>query len=317
MVDTKIVRRALVLIVFLAALAAVPTASARVNLGLYGDLDRFQTLTGQRTMSGHMFVGWNKRTLDNWFPVLGPMPIFALHTSLKGVEMITPRGIARGRGDDHLMKLNTEIAAWGKPVYIRPLAEMNHHHNVYCAYNENGTRRDRAHSTYWFRRAFRRMYLILHGGSKDVINAKLARHGLPGVARDLAANPYPRLRVIWNPQGFGSPDVPGNSAQAYYPGDPFVDVVGNDLYFVRGKAMWAAADALYDAHPTKRYAFPEWGLWGVDDPTFIRRMASFVQNHPRIEMIAYYNGEVGSFFDLGSKPLSRRAYRATIVPLGG
>ncbi|MDQ3669913.1 MAG: hypothetical protein M3377_06490, partial [Actinomycetota bacterium] len=178
-----------------------------------------------------------------------------------------------------------------------------------------GTRRDAAHSTYWFRHAFRRMYLILHGGSKDMINARLARFGLPGVATDLPANPYPRLRVVWNPQGFGSPDLPGNSAQAYYPGDAFVDVVGNDLYFVRGKAMWAAADALYDAHPTKAYSFPEWGLWGMDDPTFIRRMARFVRYHPRVEMIAYFNSESGSVWDLASKPLSRRAYRESIVPL--
>ena len=84
---------------------------------------------------------------------------------------------------------------------------------------------------------------------------------------------------MWNPQGYGSPDLPGNSAQAYYPGDRYVDVVGNDLYFIRGKAEWAAAERLYKAHPSKPYAFAEWGLWGIDDPSFIQRMAQFARTH--------------------------------------
>ena len=50
----------------------------------------------------------------------------------------------------------------------------------------------------------------------------------------------PMTRVVWNPQGFGAPDIPGNSAQAYYPGDAYVDVVGDDLYDLRGKAEWDA-----------------------------------------------------------------------------
>lgn len=33
-------------------------------------------------------------------------------------------------------------------------------------------------------------------------------------------------------------------------------------------------------------------------------------------MIAYFNSENGSVWDLASKPLSRQAYREAIVPLG-
>ena len=61
------------------------------------------------------------------------------------------------------------------------------------------------------------------------------------MARDLRVT-TPKLRIVWNPQGFGAPNVPGNSAQAYYPGDAYVDVIGNDLYDIRGHgATWAAA----------------------------------------------------------------------------
>jgi len=100
------------------------------------------------------------------------------------------------------------------------------------------------YTTAMFRKAFARTYLLLHGGAKNVLDAKLRKLGLPPVAQDLPENPMPRVRVIWNPQGYGSPDRPGNRAQAYYPGDAYVDVVGNDLYDIRFKAEWAANDAL-------------------------------------------------------------------------
>jgi hypothetical protein len=149
-----------------------------------------------------------------------------------------------------------------------------------------------------------------------VVNAKLAKLGLPGIHQDLAIT-TPKLRIVWNPQGFGAPNLPGNSAQAYYPGDAYVDVVGDDLYDIRGHgATWAAAQALYKAHPHKAFAFPEWGVWGFDDAGFVRDMAKFVRTHRRTEFIAYYGGRPGSVFDLASKPASRAAYRAVISPLG-
>ena len=149
------------------------------------------------------------------------------------------------------------------------------------------------------------------------MSSRLRRLGLPGISRDLPALPYPQLSVVWNPQGYGSPDLPGNGAQAYYPGDAYVDVVGDDLYDIRGKAEWDAAEDLYRAHPGKPFSFPEWGLWGIDDPAFIDRMATFVRTHTRVSMIAYFNAKQGSIFDLASKPRSLAVYRREIVPFGG
>ena len=104
--------------------------------------------------------------------------------------------------------------------------------------------------------------------------------------------------------------------RAYYPGDRYVDVVGDDLYDIRGKAEWEAAEALYRAHPGKPFALPEWALWGIDDPSFVTRMARFVATHPRLELIGYYSGRPGSVFDLASKPRSLSAYRQLITPVG-
>jgi hypothetical protein len=193
---------------------------------------------------------------------------------------------------------------------------MNGHWNPYCAYNANGTRRNAAHSQKNFRRAFKRLYLILHGGDEATIDAKLARWGMPGIRTSLPENPTPTLRILWNPQGYGSPNVPGNRAHVYYPGDRFVDIVGNDLYEAASfNATWEANLALFKRYPHKPYAIGEFGLWGVDHPSFIKKMGAFLRNHPRVVLATYYSSERGSIFDLASKPRSRAAYRKYIAPL--
>lgn len=94
-------------------------------------------------------------------------------------------------------------------------------------------------------------------------------------------------------------------------------MIGNDLYDTRGHgATWAAAEALYKAHPNKPYAFREWGVWGFDDPQFVRDTARWVRQHGRVEFIAYNSGRPGSPWDLASKPAWRAAYCALITPLG-
>jgi Glycosyl hydrolase family 26 len=299
------------LVAVVLALVLAPAAHARPLLGLFGGQARFQQLTGQQTQVGHALFGWGQSSFDQVLPRLGTAPMIAL---VEGP--ITPLAIAQGRGDDYLFALNSSLSRWARPAYVRPLPEMNGHWNSYCAYTKSGRSKGAAYSTAAFRKAFARIYLIVHGGPAATINARLAALKLPPISRDLPENPLPRVKVMWNPQGYGSPDLPGNSAQAYYPGDRYVDVVGNDLYFIRGKAEWAAAERLYKAHPSKPYAFAEWGLWGIDDPSFITRMAQFARSHARLEVLAWYNGQRGGVFDIGTKPRARAAYRRLIVPLG-
>src|SRR5213075_2595465 len=81
-----------------------------------------------------------------------------------GGENITPRAIARGAGDQYLLRLNGRIAAWGKPTYVRLLAEMNQAHSTYAAFNRDGSSRGPAHSTAAFKQAWRRATLIIRGG---------------------------------------------------------------------------------------------------------------------------------------------------------
>jgi hypothetical protein len=306
--------------VVLCALVIAPTAGAKPLFGVLGSISRFESQTGQKPQVGHLIVGWGQGAtwgakFARLFATMGDVPMLGFGASAGGREAITPAQIAAGKGDAYLGAVYAAIAARAAPIYVRPLGEMNGYWNVYCAFTKEG-RAKPGHSTADFKKAFARIYLIVHGGPAVVLNAKLDRLGLPPVAGDLPLNPAPVTKVIWNPQGYGAPDIPGNRAQAYYPGDKYVDVVGNDLYDIGGKVEWAANAALYNAHPSKPYAIPEWGLWNIDDPLFVLKMAAFVKTHRRVELVSYFNSKSGSIFDLANKPKSRAAYRQAITPLG-
>jgi len=284
-----------------------------VLLGLLGGRDRFDDLTGQRTRVGHVIAALGQGPVSNILAAMGEVPMLGINSG----GAMTSLAVARGAGDAWLAELNQAVASHGGLVYVRPFPEMNGHWNTYCAYNQDGSSRGAAESTAAYRKAFARVYLIVHGGPAGALNAKLRRLGLPPAhTGELAANPRSRVRVVWNPQGYGSPDVPGNSATAYYPGDAYVDVVANDLYNINHSAAWDANDELYAAHPNKPYAIAEWANWGFDDPAFVQRMAAFVQDHHRVELLAYYNGRPSSPWDIARQPRSRAAYRQLIVPLG-
>lgn len=290
--------------------AATTAPLARPHLGVLGDAGRFARLTGQRSTVRHSFIGWHQpRTIRKLLHNLKPVPMLAIKTG----GIVTPLDIAQGRGDGFLVELNSALAGFGALVYVRPMPEMNGHWNEYSAYNRDGSHRGRRYSTAAFKRAFARISLIARGGPAAQLNARLRKLGQPGVPGDL---PRTQARIVWNPQGFGSPNVPGNRANAYYPGDAYVDVVANDLYLQASGAAWDANEALYRSHPRKPFAIAEWGLWGIDDPAFVERMAAFVRTHPRVELVAYFDSKPGSTWDLESKPRSLRAYRRAITPLG-
>jgi hypothetical protein len=295
------------------ASAGAQHAAARpVLLGVLGGRERFDELTGQHTRVGHVIAIWGQGPVSRVLDALGEIPMLGIKSG-----RLTSRDIALGRGDAYLAEINHAVAARKGLTYIRPMPEMNGHWNEYCAYNRDGSSRGPARSTSAFRKAFARIYLLVHGGPTALVNAQLTRLGLPPARTgDLIANTVSRVRVVWNPQGYGSPDVAGNSAAAYFPGNAYVDVVANDLYNISHSAAWEANERLYAAYPKKPYAIAEWANWGFDEPAFVSRMADFVKKHRRVEMLAYYNGRPGSPWDIAAQPLSRAAYRRMIVPLG-
>jgi Glycosyl hydrolase family 26 len=291
-----------------------------IALGVLGDATRFRAQTGQASTIRHTIISWNQGlTWGTRLPALldgmRPTPLLGIGTSdwRSKAEVVSPKDIAQGRGDAFLVGLNGAIAQFGSLVYLRPLPEMNNYHRPFSAFDANGRSRGPTHATSVFRKAFARIAVVVRGGTAASMNAKLRRLGLPPIANDLPSAP---VRIVWNPQGYGSPDLPQNSAQAYYPGDAYVDVVANDLYDQGFNAAWDANERLYAAHPGKRFAIGEWGLWSIDDPAFVGRMATFAKTHGRVEFVAYFSGPAGSPWDLAAKPASRAAYRKLVTPLG-
>ena len=237
-------------------------------------------------------------------------------------EAITPGGIAAGQGDGYLIALNRAIAVWNKGIYVRPLGEMNNSKNAWSGYRANGQPKDAAHSPATYRKAFARIYVILHGGSTSAVNAKLRQLGLPPVeAASCSATPSRGSGSSGARSPADVPRVAGNAAELYYPGRGFVDVEGGSIYDERltDTAPWQGLEKLYRfarSHK-KPFSVPEWGLAQVDDPAFVQHMCTFLKTHPATEVAAFYESRPGSRYDLESKPKSRAAYRECITPLAG
>lgn len=208
-----------------------------------------------------------------------------------GHQLIDPRQIAQGYDDDYLVNLNYLFWSQRMRAYIRPLGEPNRCLNAYAAYDCDGNLVSIGQRPYWYKRAFRRMYLILHGGGKLAkIDARLAGAGLPPLRSSdgVLPNGLPAapIELIWSPLPSGSPGVPRNRPQRFYPGAGFVDWVGTDFY--SGYPDWSSLTRLYERFRRKPFTLTEWGLNGSDDGGFVKRLFAWLRRHPRCRMLIYY-----------------------------
>jgi hypothetical protein len=206
-------------------------------------------------------------------------------------EVISPRAIAKGRGDNYLIRLNEFLVDWKRPTYIRLLPEMNGHWNPYAAFNADGSARDSAHRTKQFRRAWRRAVLIVRGGRRGKINRKLRREGLPKLNRGRSAPKRlrkPKVAFHWVPQTHGSPRIKRNRPAAYWPGSRYVDWIGADIY---GKyPNFEGLERLYRARKGFPFMIGEWSPWDSDNPGFVNLLYEWAESHRRTKMLVYYQG---------------------------
>jgi hypothetical protein len=213
-----------------------------------------------------------------------------------GHELIDPAQIAAGEGDRYLVRLNKLFYEKGMRAYVRPLGEPNRCLNVYAAYDCAGAWRGPEHSPRAYKRAFRRIYVILHGGGKArAINRRLAEAGLPPLTVSVRALPKAPVAVVWSPLPAGSPTTPKNRPRFFYPGPRWVDWVGTDFY--SGYPEWKALTGLYKRFSGKPFAIAEWGVESGDDPSFVSKLFTWVERHPRCKMLVYYQdfGEASSY----------------------
>ncbi len=289
---------------------------------LRSDYTSFSAFVGKHQPVWQLFLTWEQTA--NSFAYVKTRLQFAAQVQTRlmlslttanrsGREAVTPAGIAAGAGDAYVLGLNRELGAAGQVAYVRPLGEMNQANNVYSAYGPGGYRGS-SHSTANFRRAWRRMALILRGGDVAAINRALAADRMPPVRTSSASLPAPPVSLVWCPQVAGDPNVAGNAPRAYYPGSAYVDWLCTDFY--SGFPNFTGLNRFYGqfAATGKPFAFGEWGIYpGGDAPGFVNRLFGFVRTHARVHMVLFNQGNSpGGRFRLQRYPRSAAALRAVL-----
>jgi Glycosyl hydrolase family 26 len=261
------------------------------DTGDSADFGQFSMVLHKHPALIESFRSWGSdfpESIERW-QAARARPILHITTadSGDGHELITPRGIAKGEGDEYLIRLNKLFWAKKMRAYIRPLGEPNRCINVYASYGCAGEARDAAHKPRWYRLALRRIYVLLHGGGKrGQIDARLAQAGLAPLQGEVAGLPKAPIAVIWSTLPAGSPTVPHNRPKHFYPGDEYVDWVGTDFY--SDNQDWKALTGLYNRFSTKPFSLPEFGVSSGDDPAYVERLMLWVRRHPRCKMLVYY-----------------------------
>jgi hypothetical protein len=303
---------ALCAVAALCLLAAAPAAGAslvprgdRVFFGISdtgdsADFGQFSSSLRKHPALIETFRTWGSdfpESIERWQAARArPMLHVTTADNQDGHELISPRGIATGGGDGYLIRLNKLFWAKKMRAYIRPLGEPNRCLNVYASYDCAGKLRDAAHKPRWYKRAFRRIYVVVHGGGKRrQINHRLRRAGLPPLRSSLGGLPRAPVEVIWSPLPAGSPTKPKNRPRHFYPGRRWVDWAGTDFY--SDNQDWKGLTGLYNRFSGKPFAITEWSVSTGDDSGFVRKLLAWVKHRRRARMLVYYQdfGSSSSF----------------------
>jgi len=220
-----------------------------------------------------------------------------------GPEVITPRQIALGHDDHYLIRINQSISEKHQTVYIRPMAEMNSFYNPYSAFNSDGSAR-RGHTTNQYVAAWRRMAIVVRGGTIPSINSRLRALGLPRLMRAKSNLStlyrdenihhhklhHPRVAFIWNPQTISNPGIRANAPSKYWPGRRYVDWVGADIYSkFASPGVKSALRRFQRAYHRYPFVLGEYGPWDNDyRGRFTRWLFRWQHRHRQVRMAIYY-----------------------------
>ena len=301
------------------------------DTGHVKDFRKFRRQVGAHPATLQMFFHWgvplkSSGALHRW-STTNTRGVLSLSTAPgSGGEVITPRQIANGRGDHYILRLKETIANARQTVYIRLMPEMNGHWNPYSAFNADGSRRA-GKGTKAFKRAWRRFAIIIRGRKRNQINAKLQRQGMPRIyrAKKPVAPVYkrrdlprrlkrPRVAMMWVPQTFGSPNVPGNQPRNYWPGRGYVDWVGADIFSKYATpGVWGALNRFFRGRPWrgKPFVIGEYSAYDNDHSgAFVRELLRWERRRKRVKMLLYYRSvSPGNPHNLQYYPGAKRSLR--------
>jgi beta-mannanase len=276
-------------------------------------------LGGEEPLISHTFTGYDTdMSFDTDIATArGAVPLITWQTG----SSISPKTIANGgatssgkRSDYVILRVASDLRTYSKPTFLRIDQEMNAYWFAWCAYNSDGT--PRANTTEDFKDMWRRMHIIFEGGTVSEMNSKLAAQGMPpldpqvgtsAASKGLSSTTDPdaylaptnNVAFVFNPvDAPGIPNKAGNRWADYYPGDKYVDWVGQTSYDSTWNATLAARigwlEQFYQEFAVghnKPYMMGEWGLTQDigDDPAYIERMLDWQKDHPRVKALVYFN----------------------------
>ena len=311
--------------------------------------DWTRLMDGRPPVLSHTFEGFDTH-FDYDFEVAEArraVPLISWQTGDASPGTIARAGdTSTGKPTDQIILQNAKLSAdYAKPVFLRVDQEMNAHWFQWSSYNADGTRR--ASGPEDFRNMWRRMAIIFDGGTVRDINARLAALGMPPLDADAKfptwmnmpsttdpnayVEPATNVAFVFNPvDAPGIPDVSGNRWLDYYPGDEYVDWVGQTTYNTTWNATmeqrfkWLSA--FYEEFSVKRgkpYMLGEWGLepkanagFG-DNPGYINDMLRWAEAHPKVKALVYFSvNESKGDYRLSSYPESAKTLSAALQPDG-
>lgn len=278
--------------------APTPTpvpATNSIALGAFVDgfpstfsvVDSYNTLVSQTARIVMYYQTWTSQ-YNTFYPqgadaaiARGAMPLITWE------PWVTSASIAAGDHDAYLRTYLTAVATWGKPIYIRPMHEMNGDWYPW-GYGVNGnTAAD-------LQNAFRKIVTI---------------------GREVGAT---NVRWVWSPN-VGTSRV---SYAAIYPGDEYVDWLGLDGYNWGTSQTWSVWQSLqtvfkssYDsitALSAKPLMIGETASseLGGDKASWIRTGFSYIETSmPRIKAVVWFHANKETDWRVNSSSNSLTAFR--------
>jgi hypothetical protein len=287
-------------------------------------------MQGKPAAISHEFTWFNNQGLYayDFARARKATPMISIEFTKASTKEIANAGRSEdGRRTDLLILRHADAAReYRDKVFVRLGHEMNGYWYSYCAYDEDGT--PRANTSEDYTLAWRRFVTIFRGGHVRDIDARLAGYGLPPLHRgadpptymgnrslddpDAYIPPVENVAFVWCPNVVSLPDVAGNAAIEYYPGDDIVDWVGQDAYY----APWPTSrwsryrhldilDHLNDFYREfsewrgKPYMLAEWalrppsmgpkGTTTNDHPDFISRVLDWTNTRPEAKALVYWS----------------------------
>jgi hypothetical protein len=223
----------------------------------------------------------------------GRMLMLTLQPFTKDLNWVAVPEIIAGKHDRKIQEWAESLKETGKPIFVRPLNEMNGDWDPWCS---------------WYFGKDNELYILAW---RHIVN----------IFRDSGAN---NVLFVWNPHDRSYPDFQWNNPHLYYPGDAYVDWIGLTGYN-NGTShpgdVWREFDEIYQPlyddymkqYADKPFMITEFSCneVGGDKAAWIEKaMQSLGINYPNIRVAVWFDRQDNKWlYQLDSSPEAFTAFR--------